>query len=187
MTAEATPAPAPDPDPVPAPQSAAPPAPPDTLRITPRRLRRICFGGAGVLVVFFAVMALALPSSGSDQIATTTSGAASFGVADKIAIFGIGVAVAGGLLWLARPRVVAGPDGLAIRNLVGHYQVPWELVRAVSFRDGSPWAALELDADEQIPLMAVQAADGERTVTTVRALRAMHREATRAGATTDRG
>jgi hypothetical protein len=148
------------------------------LVVRPRRMRQICWSSAAVVTVFFAVMAATLPSSGSDQIVTAASGATSFGTADRIGIFGIGLAVAAVLLWLARSRLDADADGLRVRNILGHYELSWQLVRAVSFRDGSPWATLELAADELLPLMAVQAADGDRTVEAVRALRALHRAAT---------
>ncbi len=88
-----------------------------------------------------------------------------------MSIFGIGVAVAAGILVLARPTLEADEHELRVRNVVGRHTVPWSAVRAVLFRDNRPWAALELADDEQLPLMAVQAADGERTVEVVRALR----------------
>ncbi|MBI1758303.1 MAG: PH domain-containing protein [Actinobacteria bacterium] len=154
------------------------PAPAGRLTVRPRRMRMVCWSAAAAVVVIFAAITLTLPSSGSDRIVTTPNGQTSVGLADRIGIFGVGVAVAVGLLWLARARLEATPDGLRIRNIVGHYQVPWGLVRAVSFRDGAPWATLELAADEQIALMAVQAVDGDRTVAAVRALRALHRAST---------
>jgi len=81
--------------------------------------------------------------------------------------------VAAGVLVLARPTLEADERELRIRNVVGSHVVPWSAVRAVLFRDNRPWATLELLDDEQVPLMAVQAADGERTVEVVTALRAL--------------
>ncbi len=43
-----------------------------------------------------------------------------------------------------------------------------------SFPDGSPWAMLELADDDQIAVLAVQAADGGARSHAVRALRALH-------------
>ena len=66
--------------------------------------------------------------------------------------------------------------------------LPWELVRAVSFPDGASWARLDLPDDEYLPVMAVQAADGQRAVAGIRQLRALHaaaRTATRPPAAPD--
>jgi hypothetical protein len=70
--------------------------------------------------------------------------------------------------------VVADLDGVRVQNIFTTKDVPWEVVRAVSFPDGTPWAMLDLADDDQIALLAVQAADGGRAVAAVRALRALH-------------
>jgi PH (Pleckstrin Homology) domain-containing protein len=134
------------------------------IRSRPIRLRRLCVGLAASIVVVFAFIALVLRRMGTG---------ASFGLADQVSIFGIGVAVAAGILVLARPTLEADEHELRIRNVIGRHVLPWTSVRAVLFRDNRPWAALELHDDEEVPLMAVQAADGQRTVAVVRALREM--------------
>jgi len=132
------------------------------VRARPVRLRRLCAVLAALVIAVFGVIALVLRSGNTG---------AAFGVADQVAIFGLGLAVAAGLLVLARPTLEADERELRIRNVVGRHVIPWSAVRTVLFRDNRPWAALELHDDEQVPLMAVQAADGERTVEVVRALR----------------
>jgi len=132
------------------------------VRARPVRLRRLCAVLAALVIVVFGIIALVLRSG---------STGATFGVADQVSIFGLGLAVAAGLLVLARPTLAADERELRIRNVVGRHVIPWSAVRTVLFRDNRPWAALELHDDEQVPLMAVQAADGERTVEVVRALR----------------
>ncbi|HSV68324.1 MAG TPA: PH domain-containing protein [Mycobacteriales bacterium] len=134
----------------------------------PVRLRAVCGVLAGVVLVVFAVIAVLL---------RRYNNGAAFGPADQVSMFGIGVAVAAGLLVLARPSLSADESGLRVRNIIGRHEVPWQVVRGVSFRDGAPWATLELADDEQLPLMAVQAVDGDRTVAVVEALRALHRGA----------
>jgi hypothetical protein len=47
-------------------------------------------------------------------------------------------------------------------------------VRAVSFARTSSWATLQLENDDEIALLAVQAGDKERAVQAVDALRALH-------------
>ena len=51
-----------------------------------------------------------------------------------------------------------------MRNALFGQKVPWTLIRAVSFPDGAPWARLELPDDEYVPVVAIQAMDGERAV-----------------------
>ena len=52
--------------------------------------------------------------------------------------------------------------------------VPWDLVRAVSFPDGASWARLDLPDFEYLPVLAVQAVDGQRAAEAMRQLRALH-------------
>ncbi|OLF14463.1 hypothetical protein BLA60_00625 [Actinophytocola xinjiangensis] len=100
-----------------------------------------------------------------------------FRLSDQLAMIGIGLFLAAGALWFARPRVRAGEGGVEVRNMVGTRHFPWTDVRGVSFPDGAPWARLELADDEYVPLVAVQAIDGERAVTAMRTLRRFRREA----------
>lgn len=138
--------------------------PAEPVRARPIRLRVVCAVAAMVVVLVFSTVAVLLKR---------TSNGAAFGTPDQVAMVGIGLAIAAGLLTLARPTLVADRHGLQVRNVIGRHEVPWQVVQAVSFRDGSPWATLELANDEQLALMAVQAADGERTVAVVRTLRAL--------------
>lgn len=140
-------------------------SPPDVVRARPVRLRRVAVAVAAVVVVAFAVIAVLLGN--------TTSEGVTFGVGDQIAMFVMGLLVAAGALLLARPQVVADVHGLQVRNIVGTREVPWEVVREVAFRDGSPWAMLELADDDQLAVLAVQASDGPRAVAAVRGLRAL--------------
>jgi Bacterial PH domain len=137
-----------------------------TVRARPVRLRRLCVVLAALIVVVFVFIAILL--RGADT-------GANFGLADQISVFGIGVVVAAGILVLARPTLEADERELRVRNVIGRHTLPWSAVRAVLFRDNRPWAAVELVNDDELPLMAVQAADGERTVTVVRTLRELHR------------
>jgi hypothetical protein len=92
---------------------------------------------------------------------------------DQIAMIGLGVVIAIGILMFARPRVVADEHMVHIRNVIGGYDLPWEVVRSVRFGRGSAWASLELEDDELVGLMAIQANDKEYAVGAVRALRAL--------------
>ncbi|HEX3649367.1 MAG TPA: PH domain-containing protein [Pseudonocardiaceae bacterium] len=138
----------------------------DTIVVRPRKVRFVVIPVAVALVVVFAVVAFLLKDS--------TTGVR-FDTADQVSLAAIGVVLALAVLVLARPRVVADADGVQVRNALWGQTVPWSVIRAVSFPDGAPWARLELPADEYVPVVAIQAADGERAVLAIRELRAMHR------------
>jgi Bacterial PH domain len=92
-------------------------------------------------------------------------------------MIGLGVLIALGILALTRPRVSADADGIKIRNIVGTYELPWSVVRAVRFDRKSPWAMLDLYDDDQVALHALQAADKEYAVEGVRTLRTLREAA----------
>jgi len=128
-------------------------------------MRRVAIGSAVVVVALSSVIAALLGHTSSEGVV--------FGPGDQVAMVLLGLLVAAGVLLLARPAVVADLDGVRVRNILATKDVPWEVVRAVSFPDGSPWAVLDLADDDQIALLAVQAADGQRAVSAVRGLRSL--------------
>ncbi|MBF9127963.1 PH domain-containing protein [Plantactinospora sp. S1510] len=140
---------------------------PAAVRVRPRRIRVVCWILSPALFVTFTLLSIGLHGS-------TGSGAATFQRGDQLAMIGLGVL--GGLLVLlfTRPRVEADARGVRVRNVVGSYEVPWSVVRAVRFDRGSAWANLELHDDELMPILALQAVDRELAVDGVRALRALH-------------
>jgi hypothetical protein len=139
----------------------------DTMVVRPHKVRRIAIPVAVALVVIFVVVAVLL-KSGSTGVR--------FGLSDQVSIAAIGVALAGAVLLLIRPRLVADAAGVEVRNVLFGQKVPWSTIRAVSFPDGAPWARLELPHDEYVPVVAIQAADGERAVVAIRELRALLRK-----------
>ncbi len=58
-----------------------------------------------------------------------------------------------------------------VRNGLGEKFLPWAVVVGVHLPEGAPWAQLELQDDETVALLAVQANDGEHAVDAVLALR----------------
>ena len=137
----------------------------DVVRARPVRLRRVAIGTAVVVVVMFALIAALLGHTSSEGVV--------FGPGDQVAMVVLGLLIAAGVLLLARPTVVADLHGLRVQNIFSTKDVPWEIVRAVSFPDGSPWAVLELADDDRISVLAVQASDGPRAIEAVRGLRAL--------------
>jgi hypothetical protein len=129
-------------------------------------MRLLCAVAAAVVVVVAIVVAVSLKSS--------STGVVAFRTVDQIAIFGLGVALGAAIMALGRSRVDADADGVRIRNILVRHELPWTAVRAVSFARTSSWATLQLENDDEVAVLAVQAADKERAVRAVEALRALH-------------
>ncbi|MFR9776186.1 PH domain-containing protein [Micromonospora sp. MS34] len=137
------------------------------VTVRPRRIRLVCWASAVALVVVFSAVATSLRGSLGDGYGTFQRG-------DQLAMVGLGVFGALGILLFTRPRVVADAKGVRVRNVIGSYELPWEVIRGVRFDRGAPWASLELHDDDLLPMVALQAADKERAVEAVRALRRLH-------------
>jgi hypothetical protein len=135
------------------------------LVLRPRRVRVVAWVCAVCTVVGFAVPAALLRRSHDGVY---------FRAADQVAVLMLGVLIAAGILLLARPRVRADARGVEVRNIGTPRYLPWEQVAAVSFPDGASWARLDLPHDEYVSVLAVQAVDGQRSVTGIRRLRALH-------------
>ena len=134
----------------------------------PRRMSRIAVGVAAVIAVAGIVVAV-LNNKSSGAILRT---------ADQVAMGGLALLLAGAVLLLVRPRLKAGPAGLAVRTLLEYRIIPWSEVVDFSFPPGRRWARIDLPANEYVPVVAVQSIDGYRAVAamdTVRDLMARYR------------
>ena len=139
------------------------------VRAKPIKATRVAWVLAVVVVAVFAAVATTLRGA-------TDSGKGVFQASDQWAMIVLGVLGALGILMFTRPRVEADGSGIRVRNLFGGYELPWQVVRAVRFGRGAPWATLELQDDDVVSVMAVQAADKEYAVEAIRVLRALHAE-----------
>jgi hypothetical protein len=128
-------------------------------------MRLACAVAAAVVVVVMAWVALVLPS--------TTNTVVAYGAVDQVAMAGLGVVMAAGLLWLGRSRVDADVGGIRWRNVAIGHELSWSAVRSVRFDRKSPWATLLLRNGDEVTLFAVQAVDKERAVAAVEGLRAL--------------
>lgn len=137
-----------------------------TLVYRPRKLLWVCRAAAVGLVVVFGVVAYLLPDRQG-------RGDAAFGPGDQIAFFCIGLLLAWAALQFTRVRVEADATGIRIRNYVGEKVLPWQVVAAVRFDDGASWASLDLQDDDTVALLALQANDGAQTIEAVLALRGL--------------
>lgn len=139
------------------------------LEVRPRKLRWAAW--------FTAVAFVAIMTAAAVVLRNVPTGVY-FRTADQVALIVLGLLFAAGALVFTRPRLRADADGVEVRNLITTRHFPWEVIQAVSFPDGSPWARLELPADEYASLMAIQSVDRARAVEAIRALRALHAEHT---------
>ncbi|WP_246002047.1 PH domain-containing protein [Allorhizocola rhizosphaerae] len=130
----------------------------------PKRVRVVCAVAAVSILLLFTLIGTAL----------TEVGEGVFRPGDQYAMIGLGVVFAAGIMLIARPRVQADETGIKVQNIVGGYQLPWSLVRKVSFDRGRPWLSLELENDDTVSVLAVQAVDREHAVHAVQCLRSLH-------------
>lgn len=137
--------------------------------IRPRRVRVVCWVLAPLVAIFFAVLGAVLRGPVNNA---PTAGV--FQPGDQIAMGVLGLLAAGAILLFTRPRVVADAQTIEVRNVLGTHRLPWAVVRRIVFERGNPWVSLELEDDDLLAVMAVQAADKEHAVAAVRALRALH-------------
>ena len=135
----------------------------------PKKIRWVAGPLAAGVALLFTVLSFGLTGSAGFQ-----NSQASFQRGDQIAMIGLGVLLGLGILLFCRPRVTADAEGVHVRNVIGGYDLPWSVVRAVRFDRNSAWAHLELHDDEQVPIHALQAVDKDYAVDGVRTLRALH-------------
>jgi Bacterial PH domain len=133
-----------------------------TFQFRPRKIKFVAIPLAVAFVAVFTVVAFLLRSDWTG---------AYFQASDQVAMVGIGVMLAVGVLLFTRSRVRADESGIEIRNLIGTKRFEWEQVEHVSFPDGASYARLELPDDEYVTIMAIPAVDGERSVVAMRELR----------------
>jgi hypothetical protein len=138
------------------------------VEVHPRKVRRVAIPAALTLVVVFTVAGVLLRNTPTGVY---------FRLSDQIAMIGIGVLAACGVLLLTRPRLRADAEGLEVRNVIGTQHIPWSVVEAITFPDNKAWARVELPDDEYVPILAIQATDGEHAVRAMRELRQLRRQA----------
>jgi hypothetical protein len=134
------------------------------LEVRPRLMPYFAYGAAFLIAAAHIVVGLLLKVRSSGVI---------FQTSDQVAVAGLGIVIAGGVLLFTRPRLRVGAAGLSVRNLFGYRLMPWSQVVGVSFPVGKRWAQVDLPDDEYVPVMAIQAVDKERAVDAMEAVRAL--------------
>src|SRR5687768_3594209 len=139
----------------------ATPALPARFRPTGVRVAAVVFGL--VLVLTVVVVWLGLPPEAQDG----------FTVLQRITVAGMVLGVLAIGHALARCRVDADEDGLALVNGYRTHRLAWQQVVAVTLRPGSPWAVLDLADGTTRSVMGIQGSDGNRAVQHTKQLRAL--------------
>ncbi len=85
-------------------------------------------------------------------------------MSDRVQILGLGLAIAALMSRYATIRAIPRADGLWVRNLGGPRLVAWNSIEAIRFSDGMPWVRMDLDDGDEVAVMAIQRADGPRSV-----------------------
>lgn len=105
--------------------------------------------GAGILIAS-VVLAIALPER--------------FAVMDRFTCAGIGIAVAAFMTRYATIHARPTAEGLFVRNLGPGELVPWDQIDSIRFSQGMPWVRIDLTDGLDMAVMAIQRADGPRSL-----------------------
>jgi len=118
----------------------------------PRRGRVLPLVMAAIALVVCVTVALGMGAAGQWRLG------------DQLLLVGLGLAIAAFLWRYASIRAVPDAGGLVVRNLLLTRRVAWDEVVEVRFPQGAPWVSLDLADDDEIAVMAVQRADGDRAM-----------------------
>lgn len=133
------------------------------LEARPVKMRQWVVAGALVVLTIHVVAAVVLRGGGDSGV--------NLRPVDQVAILTIGIVLSGGVLLFTRPRMRVGAEGVFVRNVIVERHISWNEVRGLYYDHGAPWARLELPYDEYVPVVAIQARDGEKAVTALEGFR----------------
>lgn len=93
---------------------------------------------------------------------------------DRLTFIFTGALLLGGLVLLARPKVVADDEGVTVVNIARSRRLAWAEIVQVTLRPGDPWVFLNLSDGTSLAAMGIQPAMAkERALADARALRAL--------------
>lgn len=146
-----------------------PPAKLAVVVLRPRRARQVIYPVAALVVAAMVLGALIAPSTGPTP----------FRLLDRLAIIALGLAVAAALTRLAAVRVVTGPGGIEVVNILRRTPLAWAQVVNVRLSRDDPWVMLDLSDGESLAAMGIQQADGAYGIEQARLLARLVREHSR--------
>lgn len=118
----------------------------------PTRTRAVIAAVAVLMTVSMTIVAFLLPGDGGEP----------WSPADRFCFALIGYLGAAVLAILARPKVTADREGLTVVNMLSRNRLEWAQIVRVNLRPGDPWALLDLDSGDTLPVMGIQTANGLR-------------------------
>lgn len=125
----------------------------------PARTRAVLLTGAAAIFVAITTVALQL-----EQLTP----------AERISFVLTAALLAGVLLMLARPKVVADETGVTVVNIVTRRRLEWPEVLQVNLRPGDPWVFLNLSDGTSLPALGIQPGIAtQRAIADARTLRAL--------------
>ncbi len=116
----------------------------------PRRGRWLGWGFAAASLLVFGGLSLLMLGTGFTG----------WGLFDSALMCGFGFGVSWMMLRFATVYAVPSDTGLKVRNLLLSREVTWAELERIRFQDGDPWVCLELRAGDELPIMAIQRAEG---------------------------
>ncbi|MGW5127247.1 PH domain-containing protein [Streptomyces sp. NPDC004069] len=133
------------------------PALPVTFR--PGRTRAVLLtAGAAIFVVITTVGLLLEQLSPGERVSFAFTGAL----------------LAGVLVLLARPKVVADDSGVTVVNITGRRRLAWAEIIQVNLRPGDPWVFLNLSDGTSLAALGIQPGIAkQQAIADARALRAL--------------
>ncbi|MFJ9434600.1 PH domain-containing protein [Streptomyces sp. NPDC101490] len=133
------------------------PALPVTFR--PGRTRAILLTMATVMFVVITAVALML-----DRL----------GPGERVSFVFTAAMLAGVLVLLSRPKVVADTEGVTVVNITRTRRLAWAEILKVNLRPGDPWVFLDLSDGTSLPALGIQPGIAkESAIRDARALRAL--------------
>lgn len=144
---------------------------PEPLRRTfrPRWAPRVVYPVAALLLLVMVGGAVSLPG-----------GARGYGLADRLAIVLLGLALATGLHRLASVRITCTDRGVEVRNILRVTPLQWAQVVAVRLPMSAPWVVLDLSDGTELGAMGIQGSDGAHAREQAAELAALVEQRTRA-------
>ncbi|MEV5432496.1 PH domain-containing protein [Streptomyces sp. NPDC052701] len=133
------------------------PALPVTFR--PGRTRAVLLTAAVAIFVVITVVAVLLEQLGPGE---------------RLSFVLTAALLAGVLLLLSRPKVVADESGVTVVNLTNKRRLEWAEILRVNLRPGDPWVFLDLSDGTSLPVLGIQPGIArQRAIADARALRAL--------------
>ncbi|GAB2747563.1 PH domain-containing protein [Streptomyces bullii] len=132
-----------------------------TLPVTfrPGRTRAVLLTAAVAIFVVITVVAMLLKQLGPGE---------------RLSFVVTAALLAGVLVLLARPKVVADESGVTVVNLTHKRHLEWAEILQVTLRPGDPWVFLNLSDGTSLPALGIQPGIAQqRAIADARALRAL--------------